>query len=259
MRGVQPETVVVAVGIRRRHEAHVHGIVFAPADEETSGRASPGGNSIWYSVGTEPLCRNGARGPHAFERPRLVAGDFLRQIERAESFEALLRGVVDAVVGVEAVLDEDADQVQRQPFAEFLHVELRQRALDVVDALAQVPQQVDADGSCSAQRSGSSGGASASGTAGSGDDAARSARRRWRANAAAGIDGRRAGIRDPDTPRAAPAVRRAARRASRAQPHDFAQAEAHIAQQRAREQRPQRGLQVARSTGRWPKGRSAAP
>ena len=57
--GVEPEAVVVAVIVRRRDEAHLLGIVFAPSDEEL--RVAPaGGSSIWYSVGTEPLCRNGA-------------------------------------------------------------------------------------------------------------------------------------------------------------------------------------------------------
>ena len=104
MRGVEPEAVVVAIGVRLGHETHVFGIELAAADEELLSRFA-GGNSIWYSVGTEPLCRNGGVAHTPSQRPRLVAGDFLRQIERAESFEALLRRVVDAVVGVEAVLD----------------------------------------------------------------------------------------------------------------------------------------------------------
>ena len=116
--GLQPEAIAPAIIIRLGDEAHVQRIEFAPADEEFL-VAPLRRQQHLIERGHRAVVQVRRRRPHAFERPWLVARDFLRQIQCAETLQALLRRVVDAVVGVEAVLDEQADEVERLSFAEL--------------------------------------------------------------------------------------------------------------------------------------------
>src|SRR5690606_41277895 len=74
-------------------------------------------------------------------RTRLVTLDLLRQIEPTESFEAVLCAIVDAVVRMEAILDEQADDVERGPLAQVFHIERGDATVDVRASVAKRREQ----------------------------------------------------------------------------------------------------------------------
>ena len=94
--GQPPEPVIATVVIRSRDEADVDGVVLAPADEEFR-VALRGRQQHLVQRGHGAVVQEWRRGPHAFERSRLVAGDLLRQVERAtyEAYRKMLAAAIE--------------------------------------------------------------------------------------------------------------------------------------------------------------------
>ena len=139
--GVEPEAVLLVRVGRRGVEAQVLGVVVAAADEETHAALFRRQQHLVHAR-HRTVVQEGRRGPDALQRARFVAGDLLRQVERAETLQALLGRVVDVLVAVVLGLHHQAEQVQAFAFGQLARIERRDLPFDRVGGAVHVPGQL---------------------------------------------------------------------------------------------------------------------
>ena len=141
--GVEPETVVLAAGSLGGGVTQVDRVVVARADEEAL-IAFGGGHQHLVQGGHRAVVQERRRRPDPGQRPRLVADDLLRQVERTEALQARLLRLAQVVVLVVTVFQQQVDQVQAQSFGDLARVDGRQQAGEPgLGVIQVVPERVD--------------------------------------------------------------------------------------------------------------------